>query len=47
MIDGCEPIGLWCLKEDSAVGGSSTADAFLAVSGLLRLALDGLGTHVN
>lgn len=52
MIDGCEPprhrpIGLWCLEEDSAVCGSNIADVFLAVSRLLRLALDGLGTHVN
>jgi len=40
-------IGRWCLEEDSAIGGSGTADAFLAIGGLLGLALDGLEVHVN
>jgi len=37
----------WCSEEDRAIRGSGAADAFLAVSGLLGLALDGFGVHVN
>jgi len=40
------PIGR-CSEEDGAVGGSGAANIFLAVSGLLGLALDGVGVHVN
>jgi hypothetical protein len=40
------PIGRWRLEEGSAGGGSGTADGFLAVSGLLRLALYGFEVHV-
>jgi len=42
------PIGRWRLEEDSAaVGGSGTADSFLASSGFLGLVLEGLGAHVK
>ena len=41
------PIGRWCLEEDSAVGGSGTADGLLASSGFLGLVLEGLGVHVR
>lgn len=37
----------WCLEEDSAVGGTDTADAFLTLSGLLGFALSGEEAHVN
>lgn len=51
MTDGCEPPRLDRImalsEENGAVGGSGTADVFLAISGLLRLALDGLEVHVN
>ena len=41
------PIGRWCLEEGSAVGGSSTADVFLAVGGLWGFALERFGVHVD
>jgi len=41
-------MGRGCLGEEgSAVGGSGTADVFLAFGGLLRLTLDWFEVHVN
>jgi len=44
-VDALVLIGRGCLEENSASGGSGTADVFLAVGGLLGLTLDGLEAH--